>query len=333
MKLKGMYVMLPDVFENVYNEAIRQRIEDKVDIVAPVLSKEALLEDLSLLSEVDVIFTGWGAPLFDEDLLSKAPKLKVVFYAAGTIKDVVTPAFWEREIAITTANVANAIPVAEYTLGMILLSLKNVWKLQQQVKEDRHYSLGVFAAVIGNYQSTVGIISLSQIGRMVINHLKQFDVNVIAYDPYVSEVEAQELGVEKVSLEALFKRADVVSLHAPLLDDTREMVKAEHFESMKAHATFINTARGAIVDEPAMIDILSSRSDLTAILDVTSQEPPQPNSRLYKMDNVILTPHIAGSAGGEHARLGAYMVDELDRFLNHEGLKYQVSYEQFQRMA
>lgn len=114
-----------------------------------------------------------GAPSFDETLLDAAPNLKVVFYGAGTLKHVLTVAFWQRDIQVTTANVANAIPVAEYTLAGILFSLKNVWRFIEKVKRERTYELAVFEPVVGNYKATVGIISMSQVGRMVVEHLKR----------------------------------------------------------------------------------------------------------------------------------------------------------------
>lgn len=331
--LKGIYVMWPKVFENVYQKDTRERIEQHVEIIAPIMSADDLLADTSILEEVEVIFSGWGAPLFDETLLKAAPNLKVIFYGAGTLKKVLTDAFWQQDIKVTTASTANAIPVAEYTLAGILFALKDVWRLASKVRRDKTYEQGLFTPVIGNYNATVGIISLSQVGRMVIEHLKQFDVDIIGYDPYVSQEEFDRLGVRQVTLDELFQESDVVSLHSPLLPETEGMIKKEHFEAMKEHASFINTARGAIVDEPAMIDVLTKRSDLFALLDVTYPEPPEVDSPLYTLPNVVLTPHIAGSAGNEQARLGSYMADELERFVNNEALKYEVNQEQFKRMA
>ena len=331
--LKGLYVMSPNVFENVYSQESQKKISEYCEILAPVMSKGELLENTEILKDVDVIFSSWGAPLFDETLLDAAPNLKVVFYGAGTLKHVLTDAFWQRDIQVTTANVANAIPVAEYTLAGILFSLKNVWRFIEKVKRERTYELAVFEPVVGNYKATVGIISMSQVGRMVVEHLKRFDVNMIGYDPFVSDEEFDKLGVRQVSLDELFKEADVVSLHAPLLPDTEGMIHGEHFRLMKENATFINTARGAIVEEQAMIDVLQERLDLTALLDVTSPEPPEAVSLLYDLPNVVLTPHIAGSAGNEQARLGSFMVEELERFVKGEELKYSVSQEQFKRMA
>ena len=168
---------------------------------------------------------------------------------------------------------------------------------------------------------------------MVCEFLKNLDVEVLAYDPFYSSGKASDLGVSLVSLEDLFKESDVVSLHTPWLPETERMIKGEHFRLMKHGASFINTARGAIVDEVEMIDVLRERSDITAVLDVTYPEPPVPTSPLFSLENVFLTPHIAGSLNEECRRMGHYAVDELERYLKGEKLMYGISREQFMNMA
>jgi phosphoglycerate dehydrogenase-like enzyme len=127
--------------------------------------------------------------------------------------------------------------------------------------------------------------------------------------------------------------ADVVSCHAPLSKLTEKMLGREHFESMKPGATFINTARGAVVNEEEMIGVLQKRPDLFAVLDVTHPLPPAQGSLLYTLDNVMLTPHIAGSLGHECRRMGKLMVMELDRYLAGKPLQFEIDEERFQTMA
>ena len=150
---------------------------------------------------------------------------------------------------------------------------------------------------------------------------------MIAYDPYVTPEQAQSLGCEWVGLEELFERSDVVSLHTPHLVATGQMIKGSHFESMKEGATFINTARGGVVNEAQMIAVLTDRPDLQAILDVTQPEPPRSNSPLYDLPNVILTPHIGGALDYECRRLGQLMVEELERYLAGEPMLFEVTAE------
>jgi phosphoglycerate dehydrogenase-like enzyme len=150
---------------------------------------------------------------------------------------------------------------------------------------------------------------------------------VLVYDPFVTPREARELGVELTSLDDLFHRSDAVSLHTPWLPETEGMITGAHIASMKPGATFINTARGQVVREKEMILAISRRPDLQIVLDVAAEEPPDPESPLYTMPNVVLTPHIAGSAGAECRRLGQYMVEELRRYVRGEPLQWAVTRE------
>ncbi len=259
-----------------------------------------------------------------------------VFYGAGSIRGWVTEAVWERGIVVTAAYAANAVPVAEWTVAQIVLSLKQAWFFVLEgkrrggwVRADERKSAGGR----GGYGSVVGLVSLGVIGRRVAEMLKGYDVHVIAYDPYVSAAEGAGLGVEMVNLAEVFGRADVVSIHTPWLKETEGLITGELIGSMKAGATLINTARGAVVREGEMVGVLERRGDLTAVLDVTQAEPPGEGSKLYTLGNVVLTPHVAGSIGGECARMGRYMVEELGRWLRGEPLQWQVTRERAGRMA
>jgi phosphoglycerate dehydrogenase-like enzyme len=126
-------------------------------------------------------------------------------------------------------------------------------------------------------------------------------------------------------LDEVFRRADVVSLQTPWLKETEGMITGQHFAAMKPGATFINTARGAVVREPEMIAVLQQRPDLFAVMDVTHPEPPAPDSPLYTLPNVVLTPHIAGAMGDECRRMGHYMVEELRRYLQGDDLEWRIT--------
>lgn len=331
--LKGLFIMNKELFERVYTEETRKKINEYIDIIGPVLSRDEVKENEKLLNEVDIIFSGWGAPVFDKVFLDMTPDLKIIFYGAGTMKSLLTDEVWNRGIRVTTASIANSIPVAEFTLAEIIFSLKNGWQLARKVKEEKTFENGIFQPSTGAFRSTVGIISLSSIGKRVIKHLAPFDVNIIVYDPYASKEEEEEYGVRLVSLEELFKISDVVSLHSPLLPDTKGMITGKHFNSMKDNTTFINTARGAIIRENELVEVLKERKDLTALLDVTDPEPPVENSPLYSLSNVVLTPHIAGSVGLEIGRLGEYMYEEAKNYIERNELTYEITKESYKRMA
>ncbi|PRX29350.1 phosphoglycerate dehydrogenase-like enzyme [Orenia metallireducens] len=339
--LKGLYILGNESYDMIYGQEQRKEISNLVDIYAPQQTSESIRENLSLLNDVEVIFSGWGGPKIDQEFLDAAPNLKVVFYGAGSIKGIVSDEFWDRNILITSAYAANAVPVAEYTLSQILFCLKRGWELALTIKEKRDYYKYGFGSYVeevsgklpGAYKSKVGIISLGMIGSLVCELLKPFDLEVIAYDPFVSKEKAAELDVKLCSLEEIFKEADVVSLHTPWLKETEGMIIGELFKSMKKNSTFINTARGAVVNESEMIEVLKDRTDIQAVLDVTHPEPPVEGSPLYTMPNVVLTPHLAGSYHKECQRMAAYMIEELKRYLDDKPLKWQITKEKFQMLA
>ena len=241
---RGLYILDPSSFRLIYGPEEQQDIAALVDIIAPLLSAREIRAKPELLTNTDVIFTGWGGPLLNEAFLASAPRLKAVFYGAGSVGPILTPAVWERGIVLTSALEANAIPVAEYALATILFSLKHGWRLARQTKEHRRHPDRNH--VPGCYGSTVGLVSLGAIARKLVELLRPFDLNVLAYDPFLAEEDAQALGVEPVSLAELFERSDVVSLHTPSFPETQGMITGEQLASMKPGATFINTARGPL---------------------------------------------------------------------------------------
>ena len=327
----ALFILDPFHFDAFYGPAERDDLRRLTRLPEYCYSREMIAATPGLLADVDLIYSGWGAPCLDEAFLNAAPNLKAFFYAGGSIKGFVTEAFWERNIPITSAFNVNAVPVAEFALAQIILSQKWVWKFNQQMR-DRHGS-PCDGQPPGLYGRTVAIISLGTIGRLVVEKLRHFDVRIIACDPFTSTEEALKLGVELVSLEEAFATADVVSLHTPLLEETIGMIDGRLLSSMKMGAVFINTARGKLIKETEMIDVLKQRGDLFALLDVTTEEPPHKDSSLYTLPNVRLTPHIAGSTGSEIRRMGRCMVEEVERFLKGEPLKWQITQEREKILA
>jgi phosphoglycerate dehydrogenase-like enzyme len=321
-QLNALFALDQAAYEIVYAPQAAAQIAERVHVVAPPQNAASLKANMRLMSNVDLLFSGWGAPRVDRHFLDACPNLKVIFYGAGSIKGWATPAIWNRDILVTTANDANAIPVAEYTVGVILFSLKHGWRLASDRRMPRDFQIR--PEVPGNYRTVVGLFGMGTIARLLVRMLAPFNMAVLTYDPFLSSEEAARLGVLRTSLEQLFAESDVVSLHVPELRTTRGMITGELLESMKTGATFINTSRGGLVDENAMTRVLKRRPDLQAVLDVTQTEPLPPDSLLNVLPNVVLTPHIAGSQGRECQRMGQYMVEELDRYLSDLPLRWQV---------
>lgn len=306
------------------------RLEQLVDIYAPPQTAQTFAAQRELWAQAEVIIATWGCPALTPDMLAAAPLLKAIFHAGGSSKHLATPDVWERGILVSSTYAANAVPVAEFAFAHVLFGLKAGWQHVAAVRQKHAYERLPRAGAFG---STVGIISLGIIGQTLVSLLKQTAVRIVAFDPYVTPAQAAESGVEMVGLDELFQRSDVVSLHTPWLPQTEGMITGAHIASMKPYSTFINTSRGAVVREPEMIAVLQQRPDLVAVLDVTHPEPPPPDSPLYTLPNVVLTPHIAGALGTESLRMGQYAVAEVERYVSGQPLRYALRREQVAIMA
>ncbi|MET9950427.1 hydroxyacid dehydrogenase [Streptomyces sp. NPDC006339] len=271
-------------------------------------------EVAAALAEAELLLTCWGATPLTAEVLERAPRLEAVVHAAGSVKHHITDACWERGIAVTSAAAANALPVAEYTLAAILFAGKRVLRSAQRYAELRTgHDWLTDSADSGNYRRTIGIVGASRIGRRVLELLRPFDLDVLLHDPYVTPAEARALGAEGVGLDELCARSTVVSVHAPQLPATYRMISAARIASMPDGATLINTARGSLVDEEALLPHLVA-GRLHAVLDVTDPELPPPDSPLYTLPNVLLTPHVAGSLGNELHRMADRALEEVARY-------------------
>lgn len=332
MKPKAIISIEKQFLDQVFSESIRTRMGELVELLGVYTEEDNLRDDTDILSKVEYLFTGWGSIQVDEDVLTKAPSLKAIFSATGTVKDVTSEAFWKRDdLLITNAAHANAVPVAEYCLATILFSLKLGWRHIRNVRRTRKW--GWEPSIPGAYGTKVGLVSLGEIGRKTLELLQPFDLDLMVYSTSLTEEQATNMGVRLVTLETMFEEAYVISLHTPNLPSTRGMINHSLLNRMKTDATLINSARGAIINEDNLIEVLSVRQDLTAVLDVVDPEPPELESPLFDLDNVVLTPHIAGSVHGETQRLAKYALESCREYQEGKTPQWTVTREQFERMA
>jgi phosphoglycerate dehydrogenase-like enzyme len=317
----------------VYGGGRRERLATEFDLFPDIVTPDSLRERQGDLKDVRFLFSTWGMPALDREQIALLPSLEAVFYGAGSVQGFARP-FLKSGIKVVSAWGANAVPVAEYTVAQILLANKGFFRAVGSVKSVETWRQHDGSVLPGNYDSTVALLGAGMIGRTVIELLKPYALDVIVFDPFLSDADAATLGVEKVELADAFTRGLVVSNHLANLPATEGMLRREHFASMQRYGTFINTGRGATLDEPALIDVLSDRSDLTAVLDVTRPEPPVDGSPLYRLDNVILTPHIAGAVGKHEVwRMADYMIDEAIALREGCDLKYEVTLDMLETMA
>ncbi|WP_181801580.1 hydroxyacid dehydrogenase [Streptomyces shenzhenensis] len=323
-KPTALFAMNPVHLHELFPPRQMTRLQELVRV-----DSELVVHDFSdprataALAEAEVLVTGWGCPHIDARVLDAAPRLHTVLHAAGSVRSLVSDAFWDRGLTCASAADANAVPVAEYSLAAILLAGKDAFALRERFRRERVHPATTDYSAVGNLGRRVGVIGASRVGRRLLELLRPFDLEVSLYDPYVDEVTAKKLGAVSRSLQDLLRTSDIVSLHAPDLPATRHLLDRERLALIPDGGVLINTSRGALIDHAALTDELTS-GRLSAVLDVTDPEPLPASSPLYQLPNVFLTPHIAGSLGNELERLGRTVVDELGRLTRGLPLAHQV---------
>ena len=323
----------PERIAAVYGGGRRERLAAEFDLYPDILSADSLCEKQAELKDVRFLFSTWGMPGLDRDQIALLPSLQAVFYGAGSVQGFARP-FLASGVKVISAWGANAVPVAEYTVAQILLGNTGFFRAVRSVNAAKTWREYDGSVLPGNYECTVALLGAGMIGRAVIERLKPYTLDVIVFDPFLSDADAATLGVEKVGLEDAFQRGLVVSNHLANLPATTGMLRREHFASMQPYGTFINTGRGATLDQPGLIEVMSDRPDLTAILDVTLPEPPEDCSPLYSLENIILTPHIAGATGKHEVwRMADYMIEEAIALRDGGTLKYDVTLAMLETMA
>lgn len=304
------------------------------DVERRVYSSADVLGEPEAFSEVEYIFSTWGMPAMSEDEIKSCfPNLKCVFYAAGSVQAFARP-FLACGVKVFSAWAANAVPVVEYTLAQIVLANKGFFAHSREMKKgNREAGKLMRDSYPGNYGENVGIIGVGMIGSQVAERLKDYKLNVLAFDPFLSDARAEALGIRKVSLDELFSSCRVISNHMANNEQTKGMLDYGYFSKMMPFSTFINTGRGAQVVEDDLVKVLEERPDVTAILDVTYPEPPVAGHAFYSLPNCFLTPHIAGSLMNETHRMAEYIVEEYGRYIAGERCLYEVREKMLETMA
>lgn len=332
--MNSIFLGLEERINYVYTEEQKQRLGKLAGLSeTTVFTPQQLMEAPQRFAQTQWIFSTWGMPALTPQQLAALPALKGVFYAAGSVQGFAR-GLLQQGVRVFSAWQANAVPVAEFTVSQVLLANKGYFSAMRLHSTGRRAE-GLAAAEQhpGNYGCKVGVIAAGQIGRMVIRALSARQLQVLVYDPFLSEAQAAELGAQKVGLEQLFRECQTVTNHLPNLPTTQKMLTYPLFASMKPNATFINTGRGAQVDEAGLIRALQECPQRTALIDVTDPEILPEDHIFYRMPNVLLTPHIAGSMNDEVHRMADYMLEEYARVAAGEPTRYEVTLPMLETMA
>ena len=322
-----------DAIARAYPQDIREELEQQIAFLPGCLKKDALQGQQDALKEVTVAFSTWGMPCLTEEEIQRIfPNLKAVFYAAGSVQRFARP-FLSCGVRIFCAAQANAVPVAKYTVAQILLANKGYFPAVGRCKNGWRSAHEVSASFPGNMDCKVGIIGAGAIGKLVISLLKPFDLEILVFDPFLPEQTAQAMQVRKVDLQTLFRECQTISNHLANNPQTVGMLHYGLFSLMKPNATFINTGRGAQVVEADLCRAMEEAPNRTALLDVTFPEPPLPDSPLWKLDNIHITPHIAGSMSHEIGRMGRYMLRAYEDYRDANPCALEVTAQMLTTMA
>jgi phosphoglycerate dehydrogenase-like enzyme len=327
-------LLTPDMRAKLIPASAEKRLAEVANIRAP---QEGELTAGNLPGLVDgavAAITGWGTPPLDEGLLAHATSLKLVAHAAGSVRHLVPfTAIEEGRLQVTHAAIHIGEAVSEFVMAQVLAFLRHPAELAAGMRSNEPW-FDLRSRLLGRLlgDQTVGLLGAGYIGRMMMRLFRAFNARVIVYDPYVTEPQAREMGVELCGLDDLLRWSDIVSLHVPSLPETRHLIGADQLALIKDGALFINTARGAIVDEQALIAELR-KGRFTAVLDVYEKEPLPHDSPLRTFPNAILAPHAAGHSHETYLRQGATAVDEVCRMLTGERYRYEVTKEALATMA
>ena len=317
-----------------YDLPTREKLFSALDFLPGVLLEEELSARKEELREVAYLFSTWGMPALEKRQVRECfPGLKAVFYAAGSVQGFARE-YLEAGVKVFSAWAANAVPVAEFTVAQILLAGKGYFQGRRRQEREGRAAFDRYSSTFPcNYHVKVGILGVGMIGSRVLEMLKAYDLETLAYDPFASDERIQALGAKRATLEEIFYQCQTISNHIANLPATQGMLTYELFSRMKPNATFINTGRGAQVVEADLLRALREEPDRTALLDVTWPEPPEEDSPLLTQENVFLSPHIAGSMRNEAARMGAYMEEEYRRFAQGLPTRYEVTLPMLETMA
>lgn len=276
------------------------------------------------IKDADVCITGWGNLRFDSNILENARNLKLVAHTGGTVAPIVSDCLYDRGIKVVSGNSIFAESVAESVIAYILASLRDIPYYNNEMQEGRwkpnnYYNEGLL-------DQTVGLVDFGAVARFVVGMLKPFRARIKVCSGYIGDETLAEYGMERATLEEIFTTCKIISIHSAKRPDTWHMVNAELLKMIPEGALLVNTARGSIIDEAALAEELQ-KGRFKAVLDVYETEPLPPESKLRKLKNVILIPHMGGPTIDRRKYVTLGLIEDIKRFSKGEKLKYEISRE------
>ena len=248
-----------------------------------------------------------------KEVIDNADNLKIIARAGVGVDNIDLNAATEKGIMVVNSPESTSITVAEHTMGLLLSMARKLTIADKSVKDGKWEKKKFMGVELRN--KTLGVIGMGRIGSQVVNRCKAFEMDALAYDPYLPEEVATQMGVELTDLETVLENADFITIHVPLTPETKHLISTKEFEMMKDTAFITNCARGGIIDEDALYEALKNDKIGGAALDVYEDEPPAEDSKLFELDNIILTPHIAASTKEAQRDAAIIVADEIIKLI------------------
>ena len=331
---KGIFLAANEgVVRRVYAEKQMARLRTLVDLDETVYQSLKAAREAGV-RDTDYIFSTWSMiGVSEEQIREYFPSLQALFYAAGSVQPFAKP-FLNSGVRIFSAWSANGKTVAQFTFAQILLAAKGFLRVSQTMREQgRAASRGLYDRYPGAYDIRVGLLGCGAIGSQVAEMLKGTDVETWVFDPFLPKERAEELGVRLTGMEEIFRNCLIVSNHLANLPETQGIIKREHLMSMAPYSTFINTGRGAQLNEQDLYDALTEDPTRTALLDVLIDEPHSDDSPLKTLPNCFITPHMAGAAGQEVRRMADKVIEAVIAYEAGEKSSMEVTLKMLETMA
>lgn len=339
MDKKNIFIVLPDgyVRQTFFTPMVLDAMANMGDMRFTFNETGDFLKGTDLkehLKGQDACILGWGCAKMSNELLDALPSLKVLGVLGGGVGTLVEEEFFDYpdRMIINSANIM-AKSVAEATVAYMMSGLRDITLYDKRMKEGvlwkdtEYYNEGLF-------YKTIGLVGLGQIGRQLIKYLKPFEVEILLYDPYIpddDEIFSYD-NVKRAELETVLGQVDIVSIHAGYTEETYHMLNRERLSLLKPGTLLVNTARGGIVDEQALADILE-QGEIKAVLDVYEKEPLPLESRLRKLDNVTLIPHMAGPTIDMRQYMTMSILNDLTDIFEGHDVKNRISLRQYKIMT
>lgn len=325
LKQVNILVSIPqgEIRDSFFSEELKVRLEEIGHVEWNKNTRQYSEEEFAeKLRGIDICISGWGNTPFHEKTLQYADRLKLIAHNAGSIRPMVGEAAFHKGIRVCSGNRVFAESVAEGVLAYMLCSLRKISEYQASMASGEWPSLIGTKGLLGR---SVGLVGYGMIAQYLVEFLKPFGCKIKVSSRHTSAEELVEKGLEPATTEEIFSSCDIVSLHGSLTEKTKHSIGAELLNSMREGALLVNTARGALIDEKALISVLKTKQ-VWAVLDVFETEPLPMDSPLRACERAILMPHSAGPTADRRYVVTGHILDDIEHFLKGESMDCEIDF-------